>query len=125
MSVKRLSLIYFYMLQIIDFSVVFLFWNRLSDITASCYAATRSWRFSPLNFIRSTNVCLTTKLSSEENPAYCQMCCNVVGFLFCQASLTKLSSSFTLKLISAFNALKTLNTVSIVALLALLSSLEI
>ena len=67
MSVKRLSFINFYMLQI-NFSVVFLFWNRLSDITSLCYAATRSWRFSPFNFIRSTNVCLTTKLSSEETP---------------------------------------------------------
>jgi hypothetical protein len=40
-------------------------------------------------------------------------------------SLTKLFSSFTLKCISAFNALNTRKTVSIVALFALLSSLEI
>ena len=42
-----------------------------------------------------------------------------------QPILIKLSSSFTLKLISAFNALNTFNIVSMVALLALLSSLEI
>jgi hypothetical protein len=48
-----------------------------------------------------------------------------IRLLFCQVSLIKLSSSFTLKLISAFNALNTLNIVSMVALLALLSSLEI
>jgi len=47
------------------------------------------------------------------------------SFLLCQAILTKLSSSFTLKLISAFKALNTLMMVSIVALFALLSSLEI
>ena len=41
------------------------------------------------------------------------------------ASLTKLPSSFTLKLISAFNALNTLMIVSMVALFALLSSLDI
>jgi hypothetical protein len=44
---------------------------------------------------------------------------------FYQESLTKLSSSFTLKLISAFNALNTRIMVSIAALLALLSSFEI
>jgi len=35
MSVKRLSIIYFYMLQIYNFSVVFLFWNGFSAITAN------------------------------------------------------------------------------------------
>lgn len=44
---------------------------------------------------------------------------------FFQASLTKLSSIFTLKLISAFSALNTLIMVSMVALFALLSSFEI
>jgi hypothetical protein len=58
----------------------------------------------------------------QGNIAYTLLC---VRLSFCQASLTKLSSSFTLKLISAFNALKTFNIVSIVALLALFSSLEI
>jgi hypothetical protein len=75
--------------------------------------------FVELNFLLPQNC------QAETKPRLLPMCCYAVGFLFCQASLTKLSSSFTLKLISAFNALKTLNTVSIVALLALLSSLEI
>jgi len=45
--------------------------------------------------------------------------------VYFQASLTKLSSSFMLKFISAFKALNTFKMVSIVALFALFSSLEI
>ena len=81
--------------------------------------------FEALHCQPSTNFDRSTKLDLATEPPLLGRCCCAFGFLFCQASLTKLSSSFTLKLISAFNALNTFNIVSMVALLALLSSLEI
>ncbi len=79
-----------------------------------------------LHLNRSTNLQVCTAYPDfSGSPRLTQNPCCAFGFLFCQASLTKLSSSLTLKLISAFNALNTLIMVSIVALLAPLSSFEI
>jgi len=50
MSVKRLSIIYLYMLQIYIFSVVFFVWNRFSTITANPYISFDKNRKTFLNF---------------------------------------------------------------------------